>query len=101
MCRNCCDIIRPQLATHKRESEVYLRMRGFLGFCFLTSAEESMKLYVCRLYCAPVWATLSHRKPASAGTSRDSYRAQGHDKGDICTRVCHNPVVKDNEAKFK
>lgn len=46
-------------------------------------------------------ATLSYRKHASAETSRDSCRAQGLDKGDTCTKLCHNPVVKDNETKFK
>lgn len=53
-------------------------------------------------YTVPLRAvTLSYRKHASAGTSRDSCRVQGHDKGNTCTRVCHNPVVEDNETKLK
>jgi hypothetical protein len=45
-------------------------------------------------------ATLSLRKPSSAGTSCDSYRAQGHGKRDTCMYelrfVEHDPVTMGN-----
>lgn len=52
-----------------------------------------MKLYICV-------AALLQTKHASAGTSRDNCRAQGHDKSDTCTVGCDKPSTEDAETKF-
>jgi hypothetical protein len=56
------------------------------------------------LIVSPVTETLAYRRPASSGTSRDSYRSQGHDKRTLSVIECDATTItvyKFNSAPFE